>query len=185
MIDKTKKVSVTNRDNGSVTYIIPDLNNLRRTFQSGETKEVEYGELSALRSVPGGENILNKYLVIHDEEVVAELLGEVEPEYNYTKEDIIELLNNGTLEQLEDCLNFAPAGVINLVKKYAVDNELNDVRKRKLIQEKTQFNVDKAIEINHETEDEGADDANVKVRQAAPITSSNTAPTRKVITIKK
>ena len=44
MIDDNKKVKVTNRDNGSVTYIIPDLNNLHRTFQSGESKEITFDE---------------------------------------------------------------------------------------------------------------------------------------------
>ena len=51
-------------------------------------------------------------------------------------------------------MNFAPVGVIDLVKDIAVKVQLNDVRKRQLILEKTGFNVDKAIEINKETEEE-------------------------------
>ena len=185
MIDDNKKVKVTNRYNGSLTYIIPDLNNLHRTFQSGESKEITFDELKKLTYVPGGRVILNKYLIIDDDEIVAELLGEVEPEYNYTKEDVIKLLNEGSLEQLEDCLNFAPEGVINLVRKYAVETEVNDVRKRRLIQEKTGFNVDKAIEINYDTNEDGTEENNSKVRKAVPIAHTEvTAPKRTVI-IKK
>ena len=33
-------VKVQNRDNGSVGYTIPDLNNLHRTYQPNETKNI-------------------------------------------------------------------------------------------------------------------------------------------------
>lgn len=35
---KDALVKVLNRDNGSVVYSIPEMNGLRRVFQSGETK---------------------------------------------------------------------------------------------------------------------------------------------------
>lgn len=187
MLDKNTLVKVTNRDNGSVTYIIPDLGNLHKTFQSGETKEVTMEELRKLMYVPGGAAILNKYLIIDNPEAVKELLGEVEPEYSYTDSDVKKLLSEGSLDQLEDCLNFAPTGVINLVKKNAVETELNDVRKRALIQEKTGFNVNKAIEINQETDEERVEDSN-KIRKAAPITANgktSEAPVRKSVIITK
>ena len=38
MLEKTTLIKITNRDNGSVSYGIPDSNNLRRFFHSGETK---------------------------------------------------------------------------------------------------------------------------------------------------
>ena len=45
MLDKNTLVKVTNRDNGSVGYSIPDLGNLQRRFEAGETKEVTAEEL--------------------------------------------------------------------------------------------------------------------------------------------
>ena len=47
-----------------------------------------------------------------------------------------------------DCLDFAPEGVINLMKDLAVKLEIPDVRKRQAISEKTGTSVDNAIKIN-------------------------------------
>ena len=170
MLDKNLMVKVTNRDNGTVGYTIPDLGNLHRTFQSGETKEVSMDELRRLSYIPGGHQILENYLVIENEEAVQELLNQVEPEYYYSKEDIENLLLKGSLDQLEDCLNFAPEGIINLVKKMAVDLKLNDVAKREMLLKKTGFNVTSAININEMTTEE--ETTSVKTRKAAAITET-------------
>ena len=47
-------VKVQNRDNGSVGYTIPDLNNLHRTYQPNETKNITMDELRKLSYVPSG-----------------------------------------------------------------------------------------------------------------------------------
>lgn len=154
MLESNTLIKVKNRDNGIVGYTIPELGNLHREFSKGETKEITMDELRKLAWVSGGKTLLKDYLVIENAEAVAELLGEVEPEYNYSDEDVKNLLLNGSLDAFMDCLDFAPEGVIGLVKQYAVDLKLNDVAKRKAILEKTGFNVDSAIAINEETEDE-------------------------------
>ena len=64
------------------------------------------------------------------------------------KEDIKTLLLSGSLEQLQDCLDFAPSGVIDLVKDYAVKLEINDISKRNAILTATGFNVTRAIFIS-------------------------------------
>ena len=166
MLDKNTLIKVTNRDNGSVGYSIPDLGNLERVFTSGETKEVTMEELRKLSYSIGGKVILDEYLIIHNEEAIAELLGTVEPEYYYQEEDVKNLLEHGSLDELKDCLDFAPEGTVDLVKKVAVETELNDIKKRAAIQESTGFNVTSAIEINKETSEEQAEET--KVRRAAP-----------------
>lgn len=167
MIEKTREVKVKNRDNGSIGYVIPDLNNLRRKFQSGEEKTITYEELEKLSWIPGGRVILEEYLLIQDEEVVNSLLGNVEPEYNYTEDIIKDLLASGSAEQLEDFLGHAPEGAINLMKRIAVDTRLNDVRKRNLILNKTGFNVTTAIDINDESTAEMEAQKSVSTRKAA------------------
>lgn len=147
-------VKVQNRDNGSVGYTIPDLNNLHRTYQPNEIKSITMDELRKLSYVPGGMEILRNYLVILDDEAREEILSDVEPEYYLTKEGVKKLLLEGTLDALLDCLDFAPRGVIDLVKNVAVEIELNDVKKRDAILNKTGFNVTNAININKETTDE-------------------------------
>ena len=59
MVDKNTIIKVTNRDNGSVGYTIPDMGNLHRSFQSGETKEITMEELRKLSYLPGGVSVFN------------------------------------------------------------------------------------------------------------------------------
>ena len=92
MLEDKTILKVSNRDNGSVGYTIPDLGNLHRTFQPGETKEVTMGELRKLSYLPGGLNILKNLLIVDNKEAVEELIGEVEPEYYYTEEDVKKLI---------------------------------------------------------------------------------------------
>lgn len=179
-----KIVEVTNRNGGWTGYTVPDLN-ITRNFKPGETKKIPFEELWSLQSVPGGDFILHNCLIINDTDALSQLnMENLEPEYFYTEAEVRELLNSGSLEQLEDCLNFAPDGVIDLVKTIAVQTELPDTRKRKLIYEKTGVNIDTAINLNNmmAEEDAPAEDS-VKVRKAAPISSEGTT-TRKAATPK-
>lgn len=151
MLDKNIEVRVQNRDSGTVGYTVPDLG-IHRTFQSGETKVVTVDEMRKLSYLPGGRTIIKNYLLIHNVELVKELLGNVEPEYTYSGAEIKDLLLNGSLDALKDCLDFAPQGVIELVKKFAVDLKINDIAKRKAIQEATGFNIDSMITFKEEDE---------------------------------
>ena len=154
MIENNTMIKVTNRDNGHVGYTIPDLNNLTRTFTANETKEIPMIELRKLSYIPGGRMILKDYLVLDNQEAIEELLSAVEPEYYYKEEDVKKLLTEGSLDALKDCLDYAPVGTLDLVKKVAVELPLNDVAKRKAILEMTGFNVDSAIMINEETKED-------------------------------
>lgn len=154
MLADNEIVKVTNRDNGSVGYTIPDLGNLHRNFYPSETKKIPVEELRKLSYIAGGDYILKNCLSIDNKELVEELLGKVEPEYFYTKEEVETLLKTGSLDEFLDCLDFAPDGVIDLIKDIAVDIELNDVAKREAILKKTGFDVSKAIMINKETNEE-------------------------------
>lgn len=181
MIENSMTIKVTNRDNGSVGYSVPDLG-VHRTFQPKESKEISAEELRKLSYLPGGDVIIKDYLIIHNEELLKELLGEVEPEYYYSEDEVKTLLLSGSLEQLQDCLDFAPNGVIDLIKSLAVSLKIDNVSKRKAIQEKTGFNVTRAIEINEETEEEEEETSkeNNQGRRAAPIsTKKEEAPQRR------
>lgn len=158
MLDKNEIVKITNRYDGRVGYSIPEMGNLRRSFASGETKEVTMDELRKLSYLPGGQALLDRYFVVSNEQAVTELVGDVEPEYYYTDEDVKKLLLTGSLDELKDCLDFAPKGVIELVKKYAVELKINDISKRQAIKAATGFNVDMAVYINEETSEEKAEE---------------------------
>lgn len=182
MLNKNTKIKATNRSNSSIGYTLPDMNNLRRKFYPGEMKEVSYEELQKLSYTPGGMRLLRQYLILDNEEAIAALIGGVELEYNYTDADIEKLLLNGSLDELLDCLDFAPSGVIDLVKDLAVKLEINDLSKRQAIQEKLGFNVTSAIEINRANKE--TTEAPVAGRRVDAPTATTSAPTRRVVTKK-
>ena len=182
MIEKDPLIKVKNRDSGTVGYTIPELGNLHRSFSKGETKEITMDELRKLSYISGGKILLQNYLIVQNQDALKELLSDdVEPEYYYGEEEIKKLLLTGSNDQLLDCLEFAPEGVIGLVKDLAVSLKINDISKRNIILEKTGFNVTNAIAINEETiEDEGEEAKSS--RRSAPVTveKSDETPKRRV-----
>lgn len=177
MIDRNLEVKVTNRKGCSVGYTIDEMGGLRRQFQPGETKILTYDELEKLSWIPGGKVLLDEYLIIQDPEVIQALMGEdVQPEYYYNEAEIKELLLNGTIAQFMDCLDFAPEGVLDLVKKLAVELPCNNMEKLRLIEEKLGFNVINAIDLMKEdeaetkSEVEPAATSKTGVRRSAPVT---------------
>ena len=180
-MEKSTIIKVLNRDNGAVIYSIPEMNGLRRVFQSGETKEVTFEELQKLSYIPGGMPLLKDSLVIlNSKEAIEELLGEVELEYNYSKDDIIDLLKNGSMDAFLDCLDFAPEGVKDLIKTLAVELPVNDVQKRQAILEKLGFNVDNAIRIKQETAEPDQEEHRTQ-RRVKKTQSKTEKTTRRVI----
>lgn len=177
-MEEAKKVRVRNKTKGTVGYVIPDLNNLRRKFQPGEVKVLTEEEIFKLSQIPGGNYILKHDLTIEDAEVVDEIVGEVEPEYFYTEQDVIKIMNEGSRDEFEDMLNFAPEGIISVIKNLAVSLPLNDIAKRDLLFKRTGFNVTNAIELAKD--DEKVAEAKPQ-RKAAPPTTAASKPTRKVV----
>lgn len=193
MLDKTAVIKVSNRDSGSVGYSIPEMG-IQRTFQKGEVKEVTMEELRKLSYLPGGQIIINECLIVHNEEALKELNPDYEPEYFYTDVEVRDLLLHGTQAQFLDCLDFAPEGVIGLVKSLAVELEINDLAKREAILAKTGFNVTRAIEINRESKEVETEVETKQRRTVAPVTSKaepaatgrrTTAPTTGKYSVKK
>jgi hypothetical protein len=143
----SKLISVRNRNNGSTGYSIPE-KNLWRNFAPNETKKIPLEELQELQYQPGGDYMLKNLLIIEDQDALDVLNMQVEPEYNYTESDIRDILLNGTLDQLRDFLDFAPAGGIEICKEIAVKEEIPDVRKREIISQATGFDINSAIMVN-------------------------------------
>ena len=143
-MDSNIMYKVTNRSGSMVGYSIPE-DNIRREFQPGETKNIRHGELEKLTYQSGGKRLIADYFLIQNPEAIAELNIPTEPEYFMTDKEIIELINHGSLDAWLDCLDFAPEGVMEMVKKLSVELPLNDFNKRKALKEKTGFDIDAAI----------------------------------------
>ena len=195
-ISSIKMVNVTNRDNGEVFAKLS--NGKIIDFNAGQTRKVPIDDLIEINSSEGGRVLLRDYLVIEDKEALGILEITPEPEYYYTEAEIRKLLTEGTLDQLEDCLNFAPGGVIDILKEVAVDMKLPDTRKRELIAKKIGFNIDNILYVKkqlNEDEDEPKEEKPVRKaeaissdskRKAAPIEKTETKyPDYKVVSVKK
>lgn len=168
MINKNLEVLVSNRGHGVVGYTLAEMGGLNRQFQPGEVKRLTFEELEKLSWIPGGRYLLENELIVDNKDVIDYLLHGVEPEYYYGEKEVKYLLTEGSLDQLLDCLDFAPAGVIELVKEMAVSLPCNDVAKRQAILDKTGYNVTNALEMLKD--DESAEEAvGVPSRRSAPV----------------
>lgn len=143
-LTRTTPFKVTNRSTSTVGYNLPE-DKIRRTFAPGESKTLPYWELEKLTFQPGGCALIADYLLIENEEAIAKLGMPTEPEYYMTQPQVIELMSNGSIDAWIDCLNFAPQGVLDMIRDLSVSLPLNDVAKRDILKEKTGFDVDAAI----------------------------------------
>lgn len=172
-MDKNKVYEVKNRSSSILVYNIPDTG-VRREFMPGEVKRIAYEELEKLTYQSGGQSLINNYLLIKDSEVVQDLNVKTEPEYFLTEPQIVDLIKNGSLDQFLDCLDFAPAGVIELVKDLSIKIPLSDYQKRQALKDKIGFDLDAALKHIQEEKaeennnNEAAPQRRVKVTEDAP-----------------
>ena len=136
--------------------------------------------------------LLSNFLQIMDAEGIAKVGLNPQPEYHMSEEDIKKLLLTGSLDEFLDCLDFAPPGVIDLIKKMSVSLPLSDMSKRMALKNKTGFDCDAALKhVMEEKEDEGqntilktaAPERRVKKEESASV-ERRTAPKYNVVTPK-
>lgn len=156
--------NVKNRSTSMVVYKIPELN-IRREFAPGETKKIDFDELEKLTYQPGGKSLMANFLQIQSEEAVKNLGIRTELEYNLSEDQIAKLIKEGPLDEFLDCLDFAPVGVIDIIKRLSVALPMEDLKKRKALKDKTGFDVTTAI---RHIEEERAEDLEGKQTEAAP-----------------
>ena len=186
MIQQDTMYLVKNRSASTVIYRIPETN-LRREFAPGETKKIPFGELEKLTYQQGGREMLEQFLQIVDEAVTSDLNVHREVEYDMSEAQVRDLLVSGSLDAFLDALDFAPIGVIDLIKTMAVQLPLTDLNKRKALKDKTGFDVDKALihleeEKNEESEGQITPAApERRVKTEAPAAGRRTAPNYKVV----
>lgn len=144
MITEETLYNVKNRSPSMVVYRIPE-SNLRREFAPGETKRIPFGELEKLTYQQGGREMLEQFLQIGDEVATSNLNIRRDVEYDMSEAQVAALLQTGSLDAFLDALDFAPLGVIDLIKTLAVNLPLTDLNKRRALKEKTGFDVDTAL----------------------------------------
>ena len=106
------------------------------------------------------------------------------PEYDMSEQQVADLILNGSLDAFLDALDFAPIGVLDLIKKYSVSLPITDMEKRTALKDKTGFDVDKAIEnakADKEVEAPKAGETAKAEPAAAAPTGRRTATNYKVV----
>lgn len=169
-MESSKILRVKNRSASLAVYSIPEIN-IRREFAPGETKNITYGELEKLSYQPGGRTIMQNFLQIIDPEATDDLGINREPEYDLSEQQIVDLMTKGSLDAFLDCLDFAPVGVIDLIKKFSVSLPLNDIDKRDALKKKTGFDVTVAL-ANMQKEKEDMDAPAVESKERRVKTES-------------
>ena len=141
---------VKNRGASTVVYKIAD-KGIRREFKPGQIMQISSEELEELTFQPGGTLILSQFLQILDLEGIQAVRIKTEPEYHMDEAAVAQLITSGSLDAFLVCLDFAPFGVIDLVKKLSISIPMVDIQKRKALKEKTGFDVEAALK--HQEED--------------------------------
>ena len=180
---------VKNRGASTVVYKIPE-DGIRREFKPGQTLQISSEELEKLTYQPGGTLILSQFLQILDLEGIQKANIKTEPEYHMSEADVSRLITSGSLDAFLDCLDFAPIGVIDLVKKLSVSIPMVDIQKRKALKEKTGFDVEAALK--HQEEDREDDQKTIlkqsngerRVQPEATPAGRRTAPKYNIVTPK-
>lgn len=160
-----KFCKVSNKSSGRVVYKNRELN-IRREFYPHETKKIEIEELEKVAQTPGGLNILLNYLMIEDKEVAYSLVNRDIPlEYWFNEKDIPNWMNNCSLDEFKDALDFAPQGTKDIIKQYAFEMPLNDMAKRRAIKDQLGFDIDVALRNSEPDEEEATYDS----KNAKPV----------------
>ena len=97
-----------------------------------------------------------------------------------SEQQVVELLKHGTMDEFLDCLDFAPVGVIELIKKFAVTLPLDNYEKRQALKAKTGLDVDAAI-ANSGLEPDAKEEEKIKAAVETPATGRRTSAKYKVV----
>ena len=175
--DLTRKVAVVSRSKGSVSYSIPTLRVARTWLKAGDSLDIPIDELLELRVIAGGAKLMDKYLIITDEEAYSIVYNEEEmiPEYQYGIDEVKYLLYEGTVEQLMDAIDYAPQGVLDLIKQLAVKKMPDKTDKIDVINKK--FNINLLTIVQNASPEEEIEDKPV-TRRSEPVVIQPKTPTK-------
>lgn len=171
MVNKEKRVKVVNRASGSLAYKIDTLRVTRHWRRPGDYLNISIAELLELKTVKGGQSLLENYVIIEDKEALSVLFPdqELEPEYKYGVKEIEVLLYEADTEHLLDALDFAPKGVLDLIKAKSAEKLPNTTAKIEAINKKFKIDLNKINELYQEKEILEEKPEPTRRRRTAPI----------------
>lgn len=132
-------MKVMNRSTGTAGYSLPELN-IRRVFNVGEIKELKDKEILALYNTDAGRLMLCQILQVQNKEFVQkEIWPDAPVEYFWTIEDIKKCMLEESAELFAETLEYAPEGVVDIMKDLAWRTPLTDLNKCTIMKQKLGF----------------------------------------------
>jgi hypothetical protein len=141
----SKPIKVTNRSVGTVVYAIPELN-IRRVFNVNESKDIPLKELNACYNMHGGAELIKHDLMVEDRDWVKNTF-DAPVEYFWGYEEIQKCLLEDDTELFSETLDYAPSGVIDIIKLMAWKLPIKDLNKIQVLRDKLGFDVLAAVQI--------------------------------------
>lgn len=155
-------ILMKNRSSAIAGYTIPETG-VTREFAPGETQKIPKEEIEKLSYLPGGKVLLADYFLIDDKELAADLCpNSLEPEYWMSEENVKDIMLHASIDQFLDCLDYAPLGVLDLMKQYAVSLPLGDLKKIEALKNKTGFDTTLALARVRESAMDGENNTTAK-----------------------
>ena len=152
-VTDNKLIPVQNLTASTVSYMVPETNNVRHFAGQQLRKDITAGELRALYATKGGRVLIEDYLGIKDRELAAEFnisTDVFEHEYSWTQKEVDDVLQNGSIDALKDALEFGPEGIKQLIIDRAVELHIPDNNKLAAIFEFTGRDVGNMIKLDME-----------------------------------
>lgn len=179
-IADSTQVKVRNMVDYNVGYKIEE-DNIRRQFSPHEVKTVTAGELRKLDYTRGGHVLLTSYLAVQNKSLAQEFGVDEDSyanEYNWDAAKVDQVLLNEPVEVLQDAMDFAPEGILQLIKDRAIALRLDSMDKRKVISDAMKIDLNGMIDLAVKAESVEVKSAPKKTRRASSSNSS-TAKTRR------
>lgn len=177
VIADSKEVPVKNLADYRVGYKIEE-DNIRRQFSPYEIKNIKAGELRKLNYTRGGHIMLTEYLSVMNRELAKEFGVDddsYDNEYNWDVQKVDSVLIQEPIEVLQDALDFAPNGIVELIKDRAIALKIDSMDKRLAISKAIGVDLGGMIDIQQMKEEEEAAAPAAKPKTRRSSSSKNSS----------
>lgn len=174
-------VEITNLLDCTCGYIV-ELTGVRRSLPAHASFKVKASELRELNYQLGGQEILKNYIRVDNASLAKEFGVDVDntPEYSWGRKEVENCLANEDIDVLLDALDFAPAGIKQLIADMAVELEISDVNKRQAISKAMGIDVDSMIQNKHAFDSAEDEDEKPKTTRRRTTKAATSTKTRRV-----
>ena len=143
-------VEVYNDYHSSVSY---KLDRITRSWDIGTVKKIKVAELYEAVNMKGGRYLFEQNILLIKESAVREALGlKVLDKYDISQKEIVELLQSGDRETLEDLLAYCSETTLSKIVQKAIDMPLSDMNKANLIKAYSGIDIVAVIKEKEESE---------------------------------